>query len=293
MPIAPDSQPLAHLSASLSGLVAAAAPSIVAVQSVRALSSGFVWKPGLVVTADEALADEGEVTIVLGGGQRVPATIAGRDPSTDITLLRAATGDVEPVTLDGAHPPTGALAVAVGSLDGEPVAALGMVATSGPAWHSMRGGEIDARIELALSLRRHAEGGLGVDASGRPFGMTVFGPRRRVLVIPAATVNRVASQLEERGRVARGYLGLGLQPVRLDRDGGLGAMVMGVDADGPGARAGIHQGDVIASWDGQPISSVAALLRALGPASVGRTVALSIQRGDAARSVAIVIGARP
>jgi len=285
--------PLTSLSASLSGLVAATAPSIVAIHSHRALSSGFIWKTGMIVTADEALADEGEVAVTLSGGKRISATIAGRDPTTDIALLRADIDAVSPIALDGSAPSAGALAVVVGGREGEAVAALGVVATSGVAWRSMRGGEIDARIELDLSLRRHAEGGLALDASGQAFGMAVFGPRRRVLVIPAATIARVAAQIEAHGKVARGYLGLGLQPVRLDRDGGVGAMVMSVDGDGPGAKAGVRQGDVLQAWDGQPIGSVNALLRALGPASVGKTVALSLRRGGETRAIVLEIGERP
>jgi S1-C subfamily serine protease len=146
--------PLKHLSAALSGLVASAAPSIVSVHSHRALSSGFVWKPGLIVTADEALAEEGEVAITLPSVGRVTASVAGRDPTTDVALLRAETGDVTSISLDGAAPTVGALATAVGSREGAPIAALGVVAIAGPAWRSMRGGEIDARIELDLLLRR-------------------------------------------------------------------------------------------------------------------------------------------
>ncbi len=293
MPAKSELAPLTNLSASLSGLVAATAPSIVAIHSHRALSSGFIWKTGMIVTADEALADEGEVAVTLSGGKRISATIAGRDPTTDIALLRADIDAVSPIALDGSAPSAGALAVVVGGREGEAVAALGVVATSGVAWRSMRGGEIDARIELDLSLRRHAEGGLALDASGQAFGMAVFGPRRRVLVIPAATIARVAAQIEAHGKVARGYLGLGLQPVRLDRDGGVGAMVMSVAGDGPGAKAGVRQGDVLQAWDGQPIGSVNALLRALGPASVGKTVALSLRRGGETRAIVLEIGERP
>jgi len=115
----------------------------------------------------------------------------------------------------------------------------------------MRGGDIGARIELDLVLRSQAEGGPVLDAAGNMLGMAVFGPRRRVLIIPVATVERVATRLEVHGRSARGYLGLSLQPVRLDA-GGAGAIVMGVDASGPSAAAGIRQGDVITAWDGPP-----------------------------------------
>ena len=293
MPTTPDLTLLTDLSASLSRLMAAVAPSIVSVHSHRSLSSGFIWKSGLVVTADEALADEGDVAVTLAGGKRLSATIAGRDPTTDVALLRAETADLAPIALDGAQPSVGALAVAVGGREGEAIAALGMVAVSGPAWRSMRGGEIDVRVELDLSLRSHAEGGVALDAAGHVLGMVVFGPRRRVLVIPSATIARVATQLEAHGKVARGYLGLGLQPVRLDREGGVGAMVMSVDAKGPGAKAGLRQGDIIQAWDGQPIVSFNALLRKLGPASVGKTVALSLRRGGEAIAVDLEIGERP
>jgi S1-C subfamily serine protease len=166
------------------------------------------------------------------------------------------------------------------------------VSLAGPGWRSLRGGEIDARIELDLSLRRHAEGGLVLDAAGRALGMAVFGPRRRVLVIPAATVERVAGTLASHGRIPRGYLGLGLQPVRLD-DGGVGAMVMSVDAKGPGAAAGLRQGDVIVAWDGQPVQGVQALLRRLGPGSVGSVVTLSLRRAGQPTDVQLTVGERP
>ena len=157
----------------------------------------------------------------------------------------------------------------------------------------MRGGEIDARIELDLRLRRSAEGGLVLDAAGRAVGMAVFGPRRRVLVIPAATIERVAAKLESHGRIPRGYLGLGLQPVAVEGGEGRGAMVMSVDPQGPGAAAGVRQGDILVTWDGAPLREVQPLLRSLGPDSVGRTVTLGLRRGGEAREVALTVGERP
>lgn len=293
MPAASSPSPLEGLSTALSDVVASVTASVVSVHSHRSRSSGFVWKPGLVLTADEALADEGEVSLSLPGGERIPATIVGRDPTTDVALLRVDKTACPAAVLDGSPPAPGAIAIAVGGADGRPMAALGIVAVSAPAWRSIRGGEIDARIELDISLRRQVEGGLVMDAKGRAFGMIVFGPRRRVLVIPSATILRVAAQLEAHGKVARGYLGLGLQPVRIDGDRGIGAIVMSVDSEGPGAKAGIHQGDVIRSWEGQPIVSVGSLHRALGPASVGSRLTLGLSRGGAAQTVELVVGERP
>ena len=82
------------------------------------------------------------------------------------------------------------------------------------------------------------------------------------------TIDRVADVLATKGRIARGYLGLGLQPVKLDT-GGIGAMATSVDPKGPGAAAGVRQGDIIVAWDGEPIRGVHQLVRALGPDSVG------------------------
>jgi S1-C subfamily serine protease len=282
---------LNDLSAEIARIVAGAAGWVVAVHSHRSRSSGFIWRPGLVVTADEALAEEGEIAVTLPDGETRPAKLVGRDPSTDIALLRIDRADPAPAPLGAESIATGALAVVVGAEEGGPTAALGVVSRSGGPWRSLRGGEIDARLELDVALRRAAEGGLALDAAGRAFGMTVFGPRRRALVIPSATIERVASRLESHGRIARGYLGLGLHPVAVN--GGVGAMVVSVDADGPGAAAGVRQGDVIVAWNGEPVRRLQSLLRALGPDSVGRTVTLGLRRAGEPAEVALTIAERP
>jgi len=281
---------LASLSSALESLVAAARPSIVSVHSRRLRASGFVWKNGLIVTADEALAEEGDVAIRLADGTTRAATIAGRDHTTDIALLRTDTAGLAPARLSSRVPAPGSLSVVVAASDGVPTAALGAVSLVGERWRSLRGGEIDARIELDVRLRHRSEGALALDASTAAFGMAVLGPRR-VLAIPAATIERVAAKLETHGRVARGYLGLGLQPVKLDD--GIGAMVMSVDKTGPSASVGIKQGDVIVSWNNEKLSSVRALLRALGPESVGSVADVTVQRGGEPKSFKLTIGERP
>jgi len=281
--------PLSFLSSALADMVARTAPSVVSVRSHRSRATGFAWKPGLIVTADEALADEGAVEIGLADGSTAAATIAGRDHTTDIALLRVDAA-VAPVKLAATVPPLGALSVVVATDRDTPSGALGMVSTSGSGWRSLRGGEIDARIELDIRLHPAQQGGLALDASGQAFGMAVLGPRR-VLVIPTATIERVAAQLETRGRIARGYLGLGLQPVRLDD--GVGAMVMNVDKAGPSAAAGIRQGDVIVAVNDQKLSGVRALLRSLGPSSVGAVADVAARRGGEPVSFKVTIGERP
>ena len=284
--------PLNAFSAALADLVRAAAQSVVSVKSQRSVSSGFVWRPGLVVAAEDALADDGDIEIVADDGATTRAELVGRDPSSDVALLRVQRTNLPQAPSSAGAPAAGALALVVAAREGAPAASLGIVSYSGPQWRSMRGGLIDARIELSAGLRRSSEGGLALDAEGRAFGMAVFGPRRRTLVIPAATIDRVAATLVAKGRIARGYLGLGLQAVKLE-GGGVGLIALSVDAKGPGAAAGVKQGDVIVARNGEPLRGMYHLMRLLGPDSVGATVKLSLRRAGEVLELDMTIAERP
>jgi len=284
--------PLAALSSALADAVTAISPHVVEVQSHRSLASGFIWRDGLIVTPDETLAEEGGIAIELADGTVLDATLVGRDPATDVALLRATGGQMTPVVFGSDAVRPGGLTQIVAAAESAPLAAFGTIVAVGPAWQSMRGGTIDTRIELDLPLRRRAEGGLAVDGNGRAFGMAVRGPRGRTLVIPAATIDRVAGQIAEHGRVPVSYLGAGLRDVPLD-DGGSGAMAMTIDRDGPAAAGGLRQGDIILSWQDERVAHVGALLRRLRATPVGTTVTLGVRRGGVPVELAITLGDRP
>lgn len=286
------SSPLASFSSALADLVAAGATHVVEVQSHRSLASGFFWREDLVVTPDETLADEGEILIERADGTVLTAELVGRDPTTDMALLRVAGGAGSPVAFAAEPIRAGALTLALGAAESAPLVAFGTVAAVGPAWQSMRGGVIDARIELDLRLRRRAEGGLAMGVDGQPFGMAVRGPRGRAIVIPAATIDRVAGQLLQHGRVPRAYLGAGLRDVPLD-DGTSGAMVMTIDAAGPAAAAGMRQGDIIVAWAGQQVRHVGAVLRTLRAQAVGAKVQVGVTRAGEPVALTVTIGDRP
>ena len=166
---------------------------------------------------------------------------------------------------------TGHIVLSVGSHDGAPSASLGLVAVAGGAWQSRRGGTIDNLVHLDIALPTRAEGGALVDAHGRVLGMMVSGPRRRVLAIPAATIDRALDQLLAKGYVGRGYLGAGLQHIRGRHGNGAtssdprGVLVVSVDPDGPAARAGLLVGDIVTAWDAQPLARVREVMKLLGP----------------------------
>jgi S1-C subfamily serine protease len=195
----------------------------------------------------------------------------------------------------------GQVVLAIGNHDGEPLAAFGIVALAGGAWHSIRGGTIDNLIRLDLALSPAAEGGALVDLQGGVIGMTVLGPRRRALSIPSSTIDPAVDQLLARGGVFRGYLGAGFQPMKQERASNesqasgnqRGVLVVRIDPNGPSARAGMLVGDIVTAWNGKPIERVREVMRLLGPESIGSTVGLGLIRGGASTALRVIIGERP
>src|SRR5215472_2066473 len=287
--------PLVTFSDHAARLVATVAGATVSIEAGRRVrSSGIHWRSGVIVTAEEVLEADDDITVTLPDGRQVAAALAGRDPTTDVAVLRVQP-DGLPVapTADSASLRAGHVVIAVGTQGGAPIANLGIVAHAGGAWHSMRGGTIDTLLRLDLRLAAGAEGGALVDTQGRVLGMVVSGPRGRVLAIPAATIDRAVDQLLAKGYVGRGYLGAGLQPLRAPKGQAEGILVVSIDPQGPAARAGLLVGDIVTAWNAAPISRVREVIHRLGPDSVGSTVDLALSRGGAAAGLKVVIGERP
>jgi S1-C subfamily serine protease len=279
---------LAALSRATAAAVAGAAVRVVGLTDGRRRLSGLIWSEGRIVTAEECLDGDDGITALLPDGSSVPVELAGRDPSTDVALLRAETGP-QPDWPASEPPAVGALAFAVGRGGDGPIAAFGIVAVAGPAWTSAAGGRIDARLRLSFPLAPTLEGGAAIDAEGGLLGLVVADPRRRALVIPVATVGRAVAALEAHGYVGRGYLGLALQPLRRDEGGLIAAEVA---EGGPAAAAGFLVGDIVTTWEGEALGSMRALARRLGPETVGQSVRLGVLRAGSPLEVAVTIGER-
>ena len=295
--------PLVAFSDHAAQLVERTGSSIVAVHGGgQGSSSGIHWRSGVIVTAEEVLERDEDVKVTLPSGRLVEASLAGRDPSTDVAVLRFQPDGLPAAsTADAATLRPGHVVLAVGNHEGAPVASLGVVATVGGPWHSLRGGTIDNLIRIDLVLSRAAEGGALIDAQGRVVGMAVLEPRRRVIAIPTSTIDRVVDQLLAKGHVFRGYLGAGLQPLRRGRPShdaqpagiGRGVLVVSIDPDGPAARAGLLVGDIVMTWNAKPIDRVRDVMHLLGVDSVGATVDLQLIRGGAPTTLKVALGERP
>ena len=291
--------PLLTFSDALAGRVAAAAPWLVSIHpGSRAQRTATLWRPGVLVTSEQGLPSEPNVAVVLPGGAQGHAVLAGRDRGTNVAALRLELDG--PALPDPATPQVGALALLLGAAaDGGPTARLALVHRVGPAWESMAGGRIDQLINLDARLAGQEEGGPVLDAAGRLVGMSTLGPRRRVLVIPAATVDRVLAPLLAEGQVPRGWIGLGLQPVSIpaawQASAGMesGLMVISLVAQGSAETAGVLPGDILLAVDDVPTPHPRAVAKALSARGVGKQVTLRLLRSGTPMDLSATVAARP
>lgn len=289
-----------QLSTGLADRVAAAASFVVSVQGGQRPRSGILWRSDIVLVSEQLLADDPGELHVVRAGQTVAATVAGRDNGTNVAVLKlaAALDGVSPQPVTEA-PRVGALTLVLGADNsGRPTGRLAMVHTVGEAWNSMAGGRIDALIRLDTALGTD-EGGPVLSVAGGLIGMSTSGPRGRTIVIPATTLNRVIDPLLAEGRIARGWLGVGLQPVMIPdsfrqsagRESGL--MVVSLAAAAPAETAGVLPGDIVLDIDGVPVSRPRALTASLGPDRIGQTLAVRLLRAGAIQTLSITVAARP
>ncbi|MBW4564659.1 MAG: S1C family serine protease [Mojavia pulchra JT2-VF2] len=296
---------LLALSNSLADTVEQAGSAVVAVNAgTRVSSSGIHWRNGIIVTSDETLQRYDEITVTLSDGRTVEATHLGHDSSTDVAVFQLQNVEIPIAKIgDATTLKVGHLVLGLArSNEGDLRAVLGAVSVVSGAWRSMSGGNIDQYIRPDIILYPGFAGGPLVDAAGYVVGMNTSGRRGTALTIPVATVNRVVDQLVAKGHISRGYLGVGMQPVRLPNNlktalnltSDIGVIVVNVEPGGPAENAGVLLGDVLVSFDGTTVSDTGDVMALLNSSDrVGKTVPVQVVRGGALIELAIAIGERP
>lgn len=293
---------LEELSEAFAATVAEASAGVVRVAGRRRLAaSGAVWSAdGLVVTAHHVVERDEGLTVGLPDGSSAPATLVGRDPTTDLAVLRAQIGGLTPGVWgepDGLQ--VGNVVLALGRPGSGIQATLGIVSALGGGWRTPAGGTVDRYVQTDVVMYPGFSGGPLVDAAGRTVGMNTTALLRGVSVsVPTPTVRRVVQTLLAHGRVRRGYLGVGSQPVRLpaalaQRLGQeTGLLLASVEADSPAERAGLFVGDLIVAIGGEPVRYLDDLLGALSGDRVGTAISLRIVRGGQVEDATVVLGER-
>jgi len=299
------SEKLMELSDALAQATERAGSSMVAVHTeARGSSSGAVWRPAVIVTSEHALRRDEEIQVTLPDGRVLAAELAGRDASTDLAVLKCAEATLafaEQGDASGVKP--GSLTLVVGRTRASgPVAALGAVSLVAPERRTWTGTALSPYIRLDVELQPTAVGGAVVDARGRVLGLaTTKFARFGAVAIPAATVNAVVDALLTKGRIPRGYLGVGLQPVRLPealrqtlgRKEKTAAIVLDVQPNGPAHQAGLVIGDILVSIGGRQITHFEDVQAQLSAEAIGRSVAVKYVRGGAPCEGSVVVGERP
>jgi S1-C subfamily serine protease len=294
---------LAGLSNDLADAVALVSRSVVAIQGRRRIpSSGVVWAPGTIITANHTVTRDEDISLTLPDGSTAAASLAGRDPSTDIAVLRTDSNLPPADRSDETSLQVGRLVLAVGRPGPEVTASLGIVSAVGGEWRTWHGGRIDRFVRLDLSVYDGFSGGPLVEAGGRVLGINTSGLARALaLSLPVATVDRVVAELVKKGHVTRGYLGLAVQPVRLPEpmrrrlglEGTMGLVIINLEPGGPADGAGLLLGDIITGLNGRQVGDPSDILAFLGSEGVGKQATLRIVRAGELQSVAVTIGERP
>jgi S1-C subfamily serine protease len=297
------SSSLVGFSNELATVVEQASASVVAVHArPRFNSSGVHWSAGIVVTADHTIRHDDEVVVTAGGAEKLAAEVVGRDPGTDLAVLRVKGLEAAPVAVrvEGSEYRPGNVVLAIGRNKESANAALGVISSIAGASQSMRGGKLDQVIRLDLALHPVGSGGAVVDASGKMIGIaTPVLSRASVFAIPNATIDRVVRAILAHGRLPQGYLGAGLQPIALPEhltkslgiSTAAGLMTISVDNDAPAGKAGLLIGDVLLELNGQTVFRPESVKPILSD-SVGKTIPARILRGGVLVDLAITIGER-
>jgi S1-C subfamily serine protease len=297
------SNSLVKFSNELADAVERAGKSVIGVlEGGREGVSGTLWRDGVAITAEHTIRGRDEVTVLLPTGSKTAVHVAGRDHGTDIAILQVPSGLGTVLIADESQSRVGEVVLAVGRRPEEGIAATyGAISAIGGPWRTWQGARVDRWLRLDLNPFTGFSGGPIVNARGEAIGMATSGARRSAVTIPASTVNRVVDQLVKSGRIARGYLGVGMQPVafpesarqalvsKADR----GLLIVAVATGSPAEQAGILLGDIIVMVEGSSIESLQSLQVALDGENIGKSIALEVVRGGQLVKVSVVVGEKP
>lgn len=294
--------PLTDFSNGLSAAVEKAGASTILVDArKRYPASGIAYAEDLVLTADHVVTREDDLKVLLPDGKSLSATVAGRDPGSDLALLRLAEKSLAPAkTSDSIK--VGQLVLALGRPSSAGMqASWGIVtAISGPT-RTFRGGLLDEFVQTETTPYPGFSGGPLVNTEGEVLGLNTSGlTRGSSLTIPVKVAWRVADALAKHGSVKRGYLGVRTQPVDLSesarqalkREQSHGLLVLWLEEGGPAEKGGLFVGDILVAISGQPVGDADDLFSALSNDTVGKSIAVEVLRGGRPETVTVTVGER-
>jgi S1-C subfamily serine protease len=293
-----------QLSSSVADTIAHLENSIVAIDGGgRSTTSGVVWQPGVIVTTHHGLRLRENIQILLAEGESLSARWIGSDATTDLGVLGIDSDKLRPIS--SASDPvarTGEVVLSVGrSRLGDISASCGIIARTGSAWRTWRGGEIDRLIRPDIQLYVGQSGSALVNEQRQVLGInTPALAHHAVITIPGQTIRRVVDAILELGHVPRPFLGLAMQPIPIPEparelfpgETEETLLVTHIEAKAPAAQAGVMVGDVIVSFNGKPVHGVHEILHRIRALHIGDTISLAILRGGAKLDLTVSVADR-
>jgi S1-C subfamily serine protease len=295
------SNELFNLSNALADAAEKAGKSVVLVNARRRMpASGIAFAPDLILTADHVVERDEDISIFLADGSEIPAKVAGRDPGSDLAVLKLDKPLATPAEIAPAAR-VGQIVLALGRPSTEGVeASLGVIsAISGPA-RTPRG-LLDRFYRTDTTPYPGFSGGPLVDAEGRVLGLNTSGfGRGTSITIPAELAWKVAAELATNGSLKRGYLGIRSQVVEipaagqaaLKREQVSGLLIVGLEDESPAQKGELMVGDILVGLNGHPVADHDALFASLTGQVVGQSTPVEVLRGGQPQTVAVTIEER-
>lgn len=293
---------LSELSSRMADAVEQVGPALVMVDArQRQAASGLVYASDLVLTADHVIEREERINVQTADGRSLAGQFAGRDPASDLALLRVPGLGQPPATIAQEAARVGQLILAVGrpSANG-PMASLGIVSAAGGPLRTARGAMLERYIQTDATPYPGFSGGPLIDGNGAVIGVLTTGLVPGVaLAVPAEIAWRVAGMLAQQGHIKRGYLGISSQPVllpegqRAGRSQERGLLVVRVEPGSPAAQGGLMLGDIVVGMAGNVITDTDELQAMLSGDRVGTAVPVDVIRGGTLQPLQVTVGQRP
>ena len=265
-------------------------------------ASGIAFAADLVLTADHVVTREEDLRVVTGDGRSMAATIAGRDPGSDLAVLRLADGELKAAKIASAAAKVGQLVLALGRpSEAGMQASWGIITAIGGPARTGRGGLLEEYIQTETTSYPGFSGGPLVNSEGEVLGLNTSGlTRGSALTIPVKSAWRIADSLAKHGSVKRGYLGVRTQAVELPEAAqkasknrqSHGLLVMWLEEGGPAQSGGLLVGDIIVGLQGRPVADPDDLFAALASDTVGKPLGVDVLRGGKPETVTVTVGER-
>lgn len=292
-----------ELSEAMADAAERAGKSTVLVDARRRIpASGIAIAKDLILTADHVVERDEDIRVILGDGTETTARLAGRDPGTDLAVLKLDSASAVPAEVAKSPARVGQFVLAIGRPSKNGIeSSFGTVNTIGGPVRTGRGGMLEKYIKTDVVSYPGFSGGPLINGEGQVYGINTSGFRSGgAITIPADVAWKIAETLSKHGKIKRGYLGIRSQTVNipaeaqseLKRGQETGLLIVGLETESPAGKGGIMVGDILVGVAGQPIEHHDELFARLSGDVVGKSVPMDVLRGGKLQVVNVVIGER-